>query len=169
MTYLTVVIERLCIDHLRGEWGGWRPSALARRLGPAAVLLETLVYHERLALDAAIATLRLTHGARETERQLHALFRRLPCRPARTRSDRPTLDDNRYFRDSWYDRQQDEQPALRVNVALSEAMALIDAETARSCGSDSLQRSRSPRLRGLGARDERHIPEALRRRGIPAR
>jgi hypothetical protein len=42
-TYLTVVVARLCLDFFNERWGKWRPSAVARRLGGSAILLEQLV------------------------------------------------------------------------------------------------------------------------------
>src|SRR3954467_14400544 len=36
-TYLTVVIQRLALDYQAARWGRWRPSAMARAAGPAAV------------------------------------------------------------------------------------------------------------------------------------
>src|SRR4051794_1597158 len=43
-TYLTVVLAMLYRDFRVSRWGRWRPSAEARRRGPAAVALETLVH-----------------------------------------------------------------------------------------------------------------------------
>jgi RNA polymerase sigma factor (sigma-70 family) len=45
-TYLVVVVQRLFLDERTRRWGKWRPSARARRLGPAAVRLETLVVRD---------------------------------------------------------------------------------------------------------------------------
>ncbi len=42
-TYLYVVVERVLLDMRTAQWGKWRPSAAARRLGPQAVLYERLV------------------------------------------------------------------------------------------------------------------------------
>src|SRR5262245_62099749 len=41
-TYVTVVIQRLLLDYRNREWGRWRSSAQAKRLGPTAILLERL-------------------------------------------------------------------------------------------------------------------------------
>ena len=53
-TYLTAVIALLASDFRNEQWGKWRPSAAATRLGPAAELLERLVYHDLHTLDEAI-------------------------------------------------------------------------------------------------------------------
>ena len=42
-TYLTVVVERLCLDFFNERWGKWRPSAAALKIGRVAVQLEQLV------------------------------------------------------------------------------------------------------------------------------
>src|SRR5262249_26292549 len=42
-TYLTVVLSMFFRDYRVSRWGRWRPSAAARRRGPLAVRLETLV------------------------------------------------------------------------------------------------------------------------------
>ena len=45
-TYLRVVIERLVLDMRVTNWGKWRPSARARRLGAEAVLFEQLTVRD---------------------------------------------------------------------------------------------------------------------------
>lgn len=45
-TYLGCVAERLLLDWRVALWGRWRPSAQARRLGPAAVLFERLMLRD---------------------------------------------------------------------------------------------------------------------------
>ena len=77
-TYLTVVIERMCLDFCIARWGKWRPSATARRLGAVAILLEQLVVRERITFDEAVGTLQTNHGVGETRAELHALFLKLP-------------------------------------------------------------------------------------------
>jgi RNA polymerase sigma factor (sigma-70 family) len=54
-TFLGVVVRRLCLDQRRSSWGNWRPSKGARRLGPAAVLLQQFVERDGLPLDEACA------------------------------------------------------------------------------------------------------------------
>src|SRR5215211_7323506 len=45
-TYLVVVVATLYREYRVKRWGRWRPSAAARRAGPVAVRLETLVHRE---------------------------------------------------------------------------------------------------------------------------
>jgi hypothetical protein len=56
-TFLTVVVGRLLLDWRRAMLGKWRPSAMARRLGPAAVCLDRLIYRDGLSAADAIAQL----------------------------------------------------------------------------------------------------------------
>jgi RNA polymerase sigma factor (sigma-70 family) len=61
-TYINVIVQRLAIDYLRREFGSWRPSPQAKRLGFAAILLERYVRREGLSIEQAIETLRVNHG-----------------------------------------------------------------------------------------------------------
>ena len=56
-TYLTVVLQRVLLDHRNREWGRWRASAAASRLGPIAVRLERLVTRDGLTPREAIAAM----------------------------------------------------------------------------------------------------------------
>src|SRR5262249_55699200 len=61
-TYVTVVVQRLFFDFRNRQWGRWRPSAEAKRLGPTAILLERLVVRDGWTLEQAAETLRVNHG-----------------------------------------------------------------------------------------------------------
>jgi RNA polymerase sigma factor (sigma-70 family) len=61
-TYVTVVIQRLFLDHRNREWGRWRPSAAAKRLGPSAILLERLILRDGWTPEQAIELLRTNNG-----------------------------------------------------------------------------------------------------------
>jgi RNA polymerase sigma factor (sigma-70 family) len=52
-TYLATVIQRLLLDYRTALLGRWRPSALALRMGAAAVRLETLLYRDGHTLAEA--------------------------------------------------------------------------------------------------------------------
>jgi RNA polymerase sigma factor (sigma-70 family) len=79
-TYLTAVIAMLHREYRVRCWGRWRPSAAARRRGPVAVRLETLVHRDRLPLRQAMHLLR-THGETTLgERELVDLYGALPRR-----------------------------------------------------------------------------------------
>jgi RNA polymerase sigma factor (sigma-70 family) len=90
-TFLTVVVARLCLDYVAEQWGRWRPSAAARRLGAAAVQLETLVFRDGVPFDEACQ--RLMRGdAGLTPAHLRDLMDRLPPRYKRRFVDERSLD-----------------------------------------------------------------------------
>ena len=57
-TYLTVVVRRLLLDWRNARFGKWRASSVARRLGPAAVALDRLMFRDGHRLDEAVAKLK---------------------------------------------------------------------------------------------------------------
>jgi RNA polymerase sigma factor for flagellar operon FliA len=57
-TYLTVVVRRLLLDWRNARFGKWRPSAVAKRLGPAAVALDRLMFRDGHHLEEAVAMLK---------------------------------------------------------------------------------------------------------------
>lgn len=79
-TYLTVVIERLFLDHQNHRLGKWRPSAEAERLGPVAILLERLLYRDGLSLNEACEILRTNYRVGASLQELHDLVVKLPRR-----------------------------------------------------------------------------------------
>jgi RNA polymerase sigma factor (sigma-70 family) len=85
-TYLTVVIAMLHREYRVQQWGRWRPSAAARRRGPLAIRLETLVHRDGCGLEEAANVLRTSGETELTDRALAALLaelpRRAPLRPA---------------------------------------------------------------------------------------
>jgi RNA polymerase sigma factor (sigma-70 family) len=56
--YLTIVAARVLNDFLNHQWGKWRASATAHRLGPLAVALEQCLYRDQRPLDEALAVVR---------------------------------------------------------------------------------------------------------------
>jgi RNA polymerase sigma factor for flagellar operon FliA len=60
-TYLASVIDRLSLDFCTEKWGKWRPSAMAERLGPVAVMLEQLVTRDAHTVEEAIEIVRTKH------------------------------------------------------------------------------------------------------------
>lgn len=88
-TYLVVVIARLLHDWQRSEWGSWRPSAEALRLGDLAIALEKRWGRDGLPFDQVAAELRLRFGARAASDELERIRRRLPARSPRSRPADP--------------------------------------------------------------------------------
>ena len=83
-TFLASVIEKLALDFLIQKWGRWRPSAMAEKLGPIAVILDRLVHRDGHPLDEAIAIVRAHHAVGLTDGELRAMWERIPSRPRMT-------------------------------------------------------------------------------------
>lgn len=82
-TYLTTVILRLYQQWRVEQWGKWRPSAEAKRLGPKAVMLERLMTREGYSFDEAVRVLTTPGGSQYTVAELKAIYVRLPHRMPR--------------------------------------------------------------------------------------
>ncbi len=78
-TYLTVVIQRQLLDLRTKEWGRWRPSATARRLGCLAVELERRLECDGLEPTVALQQM-LMAGMARTAVELEELLAQLPRR-----------------------------------------------------------------------------------------
>jgi RNA polymerase sigma factor (sigma-70 family) len=83
-TYLSTVLQRLFLDRRRKTWGKWCPSAAARRLGPTAVRLESLLYRDGLSVAEACEMLHTNHRVPEAPEALRELAARLPVRERRS-------------------------------------------------------------------------------------
>lgn len=90
-TYLNVVLRRLWQDRCARQWGRWRPSAEARRLGLAVVRLECLVQRDGLTLEEAIATVQNITDIDATE--LRTMWNRVRPRSSRRRVSDDALAD----------------------------------------------------------------------------
>jgi RNA polymerase sigma factor (sigma-70 family) len=77
-----VVITRLYLDFRNAQFGRWRPSAAARRMGSWAVRLEWLAAREGRSIREAVETLRTSFADAPAEAQLRAMAARLPERRA---------------------------------------------------------------------------------------
>lgn len=119
-TYLTVVIGRLYLDYCNHHWGKWRVSAEARRLGPVAIRLETLLVRDGLGFSEAARVLLHQECAGATEEELLAIAARLPVRMRRVMVGELTLETTPS------DSQTDASALLadRRAAALSTAIAL---------------------------------------------
>jgi RNA polymerase sigma factor (sigma-70 family) len=79
-TYLAMVIERLSLDFCADKWGRWRPSAMAERLGPIAVILERLVTRDSHTIEEAMEIVRTNHDTTLTYAELRRIWDQLPVR-----------------------------------------------------------------------------------------
>lgn len=81
--FLHAVIRRLFQDWRNANWGRWRPSASARRDGPVAIQLETLLVRDKRPLHEAIEVLRTNCGVTMSPADLEALAATFPPRAMR--------------------------------------------------------------------------------------
>ena len=82
--YLTAVLQRLLIDERVRSQGRWHQSAEAKRMGPAGVLLETMLQRDRRTISDALPAIRAIDPAL-TRGDVEAMARRLPDRTPRPR------------------------------------------------------------------------------------
>ena len=82
-TYLTTVIVRLYQQWRVEQWGKWRPSAEAKRLGEKAIALERLITRDGYSVSEAVRVLTTPAGSQYTVEELEALYLRLPLRMPR--------------------------------------------------------------------------------------
>ena len=128
-TYVTIVIERICLDFCIARWGKWRPSAVARRLGAEAILLEQLIVRDGITFDEAVGTLQTNHSVHLTRAELHAVLLQLPVRTPRRRAGylaTSALDD--HTSTAIFVDDEDERVAVRVNAALRNAVSALPPE-----------------------------------------
>jgi RNA polymerase sigma factor (sigma-70 family) len=89
-TFLVSVVERLFLDWRNHEWGKWRPTAEARRLGQVAIELERLILRDGAEWASAVEIL-LHNGVASSTAECDSVWARLPRQPRRQRVDTETL------------------------------------------------------------------------------
>jgi RNA polymerase sigma factor (sigma-70 family) len=82
-TYLTTVIQRFYLDFQIQRWGKWRASSKAKGLGRLALLIEQLVYRDRLTFEEAYEVLKTDVQVPESRDELYALWQKLPRHSSR--------------------------------------------------------------------------------------
>jgi RNA polymerase sigma factor for flagellar operon FliA len=125
--YLRVAICRLLLDYRARQWGRWRPSARATRLGAAAVELERLIERDGCTRWEAVRHLRVNRGVERSELELLDLAAQLRGRPARRFEGEEALAGlaSEHPEDRTADRFTDREAAGRVRRALRRALAEI--------------------------------------------
>lgn len=83
-TFISVVVQRMALDHRTRAWGRWRPFAEVQRLGELAIELDKLLHRDGRTLDEAVALLRTKHEGVSRE-SLEALAAKLPEHAPRPR------------------------------------------------------------------------------------
>jgi len=131
-TYLMTVILRIFQQCRVEEWGKWRPSAEARRLGQLAILLERLLTRDNFTFAEAVNILTVRADPLCTAEELEAIYARLPLR-----NPRPMLvsDDGlpeavavESDADERLESRDRERTACRASKAIDEAVAKLEAE-----------------------------------------
>jgi len=82
-TYLTTVVHNLFKDFCDHKLGKFRPSAVAKRMGPVALALERLLVRDQHDLETAVAILRSQHETDATDEDLWKIAAQLPVRNRR--------------------------------------------------------------------------------------
>ena len=124
--YLTAVIQRAFIDYRNHLWGRWRPSAEARRLGPLAIQLDTLLNRDGMSLEEACA--RATPDQRA---EMERLAGRLPIRLRRHVDREDTLEraaSPDHSPESLLIEKEREAARERLEHALAEAIGQLPEE-----------------------------------------
>ena len=123
-TYLQVVVERLLIDWRNAQYGKWRASASARRLGPIGVFLDRLISRDGCSGDEAVEMAR-TRWPHVPVESLVEIVDQLP--PHRPRFVRRELGDDVAITD--FDdpvvRRETEQRTGRRRKALLRALRTL--------------------------------------------
>ena len=129
-TFLTVVIANLFRDYRIKMWGKWRPSAEARRLGDAAVLLETAMYRDGCSFDEACRLLEQSGRANVDRTELRKITEKLPVRTTRRIEGEETLSEvaaSAQTDGGLLDAERREQ-LVALHGALARTIATLDAE-----------------------------------------
>jgi RNA polymerase sigma factor (sigma-70 family) len=127
-TYLTVVVERLCLDFFNERWGKWRPSSAALKLGATAIQLEQLIARDGLSFDEAVNTLQINRGISESREELLGLFVQLPIRTVRRLAGEEELAlvaARGGASDPAFDLPEEYALAVRIETALAEGVAAL--------------------------------------------
>jgi RNA polymerase sigma factor (sigma-70 family) len=91
-TYLTSVVQHLFLDYRNAQWGKWRPSTDAVRLGPAAIRLDVLLHRDRLSFDEACEQITSESRDAVSRDELERLAEQLPARVPRRMVGEEAMD-----------------------------------------------------------------------------
>jgi RNA polymerase sigma factor (sigma-70 family) len=130
-TFLFAVAYRHLLDLRNSEWGKWRPSKCARRLGSAAVCLEELVFRERTTLPEAVAIVANHPRWGLSTSAVRNLYAQLPARAPRRRISEPLDSIAGRLADghlSVPERDEQQHEAARVRTALAQALGRLERE-----------------------------------------
>lgn len=129
-SYLLVVVQHLAKDLRDKKLGSWEPSAEARRLGPHAVLLETLWVRDGLTLDECERTLGPRFPALSRQ-EIEEIAVRLPVRARRRQEGDEGLDRRPApapTPDLWLEEREGFAARREILAALGEELAELPEE-----------------------------------------
>lgn len=131
-TYLTTVITRLYQQWRIGQWGKWRPSAEAKRLGDRAIVLERMITRDGYTFAEAVEVLTTPDSSPYDATELEAIYDRLPLRlprpvlvPEETCAESIAVDSEA---DDRIESRELERAARRTARAMDALIARMEAE-----------------------------------------
>jgi RNA polymerase sigma factor (sigma-70 family) len=130
-TYLTIVLQRVFLDYRISQWGKWRPSVEAKRLGSAAVLLEQLTTRDGYSFDEAVEVLWTSHRVTDSRDILYGIAQRLPIRISRRPQGEEafaSIADDSPLPDGCAARLELRPYAGRAHESLSRAVAALNPQ-----------------------------------------
>jgi len=134
-TYLTTVILRLFHQYRIEQWGKWRPSAEAKRLGDKAITLERLITRDGYTFAEAVNVLTTPAGSQYDEAELEAIYIRLPPRTPRpimvsgeVSSEAASVDADAFDRVEMTDRERSARMAAHAIDSLIQSMDAQDRQ-----------------------------------------
>lgn len=128
-TYLTVVVARLLKDWQNHEYGKWRPSAAAHRLGPLGAALDRELNRDGCSVEEADHLVASRTGVPEKDVRLLA-----QTLPRRVRRRRVTLEEAQHRGVAFADpvaATEQAQTASTARQALLRALAAVPRRDAR--------------------------------------
>lgn len=127
-TYLTVVVVRLLLDWRNSQYGKWRPSRQATRLGRHAVTLERLMSRDSLSAAEAVEALTTAHTgiSRSDAEAMAASLTRAP--KPRFISDEGLPEQLAADFVDPVEAREDERTERRIRAALASALRRLSAE-----------------------------------------
>jgi RNA polymerase sigma factor (sigma-70 family) len=123
-TFLVTVVQHLFQDWRIKEWGKWRPTADARRLGPVAVELERLVLRDDMEFEQAVQVL-ISKGTAASTAECDEIWGQLKQRPRRQRASSDVLVDVPAPSRDAVEEEQRRERALAMVAALRKAIAAL--------------------------------------------
>lgn len=121
-TFLVTVLQRLFLDWRIREWGKWRPTADARRLGPVAIELERLVLRDSIEFHQAAQTL-VSKGTATSLDECDDVWAQLKQRPRRQRTSSDALVDVPAPQQNPVEDDERRAQTLKILTALRAAMS----------------------------------------------